>query len=120
LNQSNIFYFRGESIANDIKRHRYICFIIKSSVKEDEISKAEINRQIKSQCLHLFNKNCYNMGIRLIRFDGETGIVKCNHTEKDNTIKLLQSIKKISAQNVQVETFGTSGTIKALIRKYMT
>jgi RNase P/RNase MRP subunit POP5 len=59
------------------------------------------------------------MGIRLIRFDGMTGIVKCNHTEKEKTIKLLQSIVKISSQKVQVETFGTSGTIKALMRKHI-
>ena len=59
------------------------------------------------------------MGIRLIRFDGMKGIVKCNHTEKENTITLLQSIEKISSKEVQVETFGTSGTIKALIRKHM-
>ena len=59
------------------------------------------------------------MGIRLIRFDGITGIVLCKHTEKENTIKLLQSIEKISSQKVQIETFGTSGTIKALMRKHM-
>jgi RNase P/RNase MRP subunit POP5 len=59
------------------------------------------------------------LGIRLIRFDGLKGIVICNHTEKDNTIKLLQSIENISSKKVQVETFGTSGTIKALIRKHM-
>jgi len=42
------------------------------------------------------------------------------HTDKDDTIKLLNSIKNISNDKVDVETFGTSGTIKALIRKYMT
>ncbi len=55
----------------------------------------------------------------MIRFDGTTGIVKCSHTEKDNTIKLLNSIRNISSKKVTVETFGTSGTIKALIRKFM-
>jgi len=59
------------------------------------------------------------MGIRLIRFNGKTGILRCNHTEKDNTIKLLKSIKKISSNKVSIETFGTSGTIKSLIRKHM-
>ena len=59
------------------------------------------------------------MGIYLVRFDGQKGIVKCNHIEKENTIKLLKSIKKISSYNVSIETLGTSGTIKALIRKHM-
>jgi RNase P/RNase MRP subunit POP5 len=59
------------------------------------------------------------MGIYLVRFDGHKGVVKCNHIEKENTIKLLKSIKKISSYNISIETLGTSGTIKALIRKHM-
>ena len=59
------------------------------------------------------------MGISLIRFDGKKGIIRCNHIEKENTIKLLKSIKSISSYKVDVETLGTSGTIKALVRKHM-
>jgi RNase P/RNase MRP subunit POP5 len=59
------------------------------------------------------------MGISLIRFDGNKGIIRCNHIEKENTIKLLKSIKTISSYKVDVETLGTSGTIKALVRKHM-
>ena len=75
--------------------------------------------EIKTQCNTLFNKNCREMGIFLIRFDGEKGIIRCKHTEKDNTINLLTSIKQISSNNVSVTTLGTSGTIKALTRKHM-
>ena len=50
----------------------------------------------------------------LIRYDGKKGIIKCNHIEKENTIKLLTSIKK-----VKIETVGTSGTIKSLIQKHL-
>ena len=59
------------------------------------------------------------MGIYLIRFNGEQGIVKCNHVEKENTIKLLKSIKQISSDKVKIETLGTSGTIKTLLKKHM-
>jgi len=59
------------------------------------------------------------MGLRLIRFDGVKGILRCNHVEKDDTIKLLKSIKSISSEKVEIETVGTSGTIKSLISKYM-
>ena len=79
-----------------------------------------MNHKIRLQCNHLFNKDCKDIGVSLIRFDGEKGIVKCNHTEKKNTINLLKSIKKISSNKVDVETLGTSGTIKALTRKHMT
>lgn len=75
--------------------------------------------EIKTQCDTLFNKNCKDMGIFLIRFDGEKGIIRCKHTEKDNTINLLTSIKQISSNSVSVKTLGTSGTIKTLIRKHM-
>jgi len=75
--------------------------------------------EIREQTLNLFNKNYNDMGIYLVRFDGEQGIVKCNHTEKENTIKLLNSIKQISSSNVKIETLGTSGTIKSLIKKHM-
>jgi len=60
------------------------------------------------------------MGIYLVRFNKDKGILRCNHIEKENTIKLLISIKKISSHKVIIETLGTSGTIKALIRKHMT
>jgi len=76
--------------------------------------------EIKSQCEQIFNKDYKSMGIYLVRFDGEKGIVKCNHIEKDNTIKLLNSIKEISSQKIEVETVGTSGTIKSLTKKFLT
>ncbi len=59
------------------------------------------------------------MGLRLIRFDGEKGIMRCNHLEKENTIKLLRSIKSVSSKKVEIETLGTSGTIKSLVSKHM-
>jgi RNase P/RNase MRP subunit POP5 len=59
------------------------------------------------------------MGLYVVRFNGEKGIVKCNHIEKENTIKLLNSIEKISSYKVSIQTVGTSGTIKSLLRKHM-
>ena len=60
------------------------------------------------------------MGIRLIRFDGATGILKCKHVEKEETINLLQSIDKVSSNKVKVSTIATSGTIRALLEKNTT
>ena len=59
------------------------------------------------------------MGLYLIKFDGKRGILKCNHMEKQNTIKLLKNIKELSLKKVEIETIGTSGTIKSLISKHM-
>lgn len=87
--------------------------------KSTPIEKKEMINTIREQSQNLFNKNCNTMGIYLMRFNGEQGIVKCNHLEKENTIKLLTSIKKISSKPVKIETLGTSGTIKSLIKKHM-
>jgi len=47
------------------------------------------------------------------------GIIRCNHLEKENTINLLRSIKSVSSKKVEIETLGTSGTIKSLVSKHM-
>lgn len=59
------------------------------------------------------------MGIFLVRFKNSEGIIRCNHIEKENTIKLLKSIEKITRYKVNIVTIGTSGTIKSLIQKHM-
>ncbi len=71
------------------------------------------------QCQSLFNKNCKDLGIYLIRLNQKYGIVKCNHIEKEKTIKLMKSIKKIDLAEVKIETLGTSGTIKTLVNKHI-
>lgn len=74
---------------------------------------------IRSKCRELYDEHCKEMGLFLLRFNGIYGIVRTRHTEKENTIKLLTSIKKINNQEVEIKTLGTSGTIKALIKKHM-
>ncbi len=54
-----------------------------------------------------------------MRFDEDKGILRCKHTEKENAIRLLKSIKKINSQQIQIQTIGTSGTIKSLIKKHL-
>ena len=107
------------SIVKEGRRRRYVGFEINTSAKNFQINKDEIIREIRMQCKTLFNKDCKELGIFLVRFDKDKGIVRCNHIEKDNTIKLLTSINNISSNNVTIETLGTSGTIKSLIRKHM-
>ena len=58
--------------------------------------------------------------IFLVKFDKDTGIVKCKHTEKEATIEILQKIKTIGTDTeVEIKTLGTSGTIKSLEKKHM-
>lgn len=74
---------------------------------------------MEQQCQNLFNKKCKDLGIYLIRFNQKYGIVKCNHLEKEKIIILMQSIKYINLTKVNIETLGTSGTIKTLVSKYI-
>jgi len=58
--------------------------------------------------------------IYLTRFNGKKGIVRCEHTEKEETIQLLHSISHIDKKSVTINTIATSGTIKSLIQKHDT
>jgi len=76
--------------------------------------------ELKNQCEKMFYKDYKNLGLYLIRYnDKGMGIIRCKHTEKENTISLLLDIKKIGAKQVKINTIATSGTIKTLIRKHM-
>ncbi|OGS40217.1 MAG: hypothetical protein A3K77_02715 [Euryarchaeota archaeon RBG_13_31_8] len=76
--------------------------------------------EIKNQCKKIFDTDYKNLGLYLIKYnDRGMGIIKCRHTEKENTIKLLSDIKKVDNIKININTVATSGTIKTLIRKYM-
>ena len=101
------------------RRRRYIGFEIRYLSKDVHVQKNELIQDIRKQCRDLFKKDCNSMGVYIIRFNGKQGIVKCNHVEKENMIKLLKSIRQVSSVKLEIETLGTSGTIKTLIKKHM-
>jgi RNase P/RNase MRP subunit POP5 len=106
------------AIVKGNRRRRYIGFVVKIFAKN--LNKSEVLEEIQRQCKYIFNKDCREMGIRLIRFDGTSGILRCNHLEKENAIMLLKSIKKIRSKNVEITTIATSGTIRSLVKRHMT
>jgi len=105
-------------IIKEGRRRRYIGFKIFLS-KDITVDKKDMINALKQQCRKKLKKELKDLGIFLIRFDGHLGIVRCNHIEKDNTIDLLNSLNYVSSQKVKIETIGTSGTIKSLIKKHM-
>jgi len=118
LNPSKKIVFEVYIIPKLNKRQRYIGFIIDSISKPIKLEKKDLFYEIQKLCKSKYNKDYKEMGLRLIRFDGFWGIIKCNHIEKEKTISLLNSIININSNNIQVKTLGTSGTIKTLIKKY--
>jgi len=93
--------------------------LVKQKVKGKTIDRQDVISALRSQCKARFDTDCKELGIYLTRFDGEQGIVRCKHTEKDRAIQLLTSINIIASQKVEIETLGTSGTIKSLVKKHM-
>ena len=76
-------------------------------------------REIRSKCRDYKGREGKEINAFLTRFDGKYGIVRCSHFNKEYTIELLSSIKSISGKSVDIKTLGTSGTIKALLKKHM-
>jgi len=106
------------SIIKEGRRRRYIGFFV-SSPKKIFFEKQDMLRVLRKQCTILYNKNFKEMGLFLTKFNENKGILRCKHTEKNNTIDLLRSINKIGPEKVEIETLGTSGTIKSLEKKHM-
>lgn len=100
-------------------RYRYIAFSIHQGTMATPLTRNEIITALRSECKLLFRQPCSTYGIFLTRFDGNTGIVRCYHLEKSRTIQMLSSITNIEHTPVTLKTLGTSGTIRALIKKYL-
>lgn len=82
-------------------RKRYIAFHL-----EGNASKKSLIEAIK--------KKDFDELPWLVYFDGEYGILRCGHLEKEKAIDLLRSIKRIGDNKVKIETIATSGTIKKM------
>jgi len=106
------------SIVKANNRKRYIGFIL-TNKSDKRIDKFEIRNELQKKYLEFFDKKPINLGVDVIRFNGEKGIVRCSHTQKEDIIKILNSITSISGKKVKIETVGTSGTIKKLVQKHM-
>lgn len=106
-------------ITKEGRRQRYIGFQITTKAKQQPIDRSIMIATLRKQCQYLFNMECTTLGMYLTKFDGEQGIVRCNHREKDRTIQVLISISEIASHQVTIETLGTSGTIKSLMKKHM-
>ncbi len=91
---------------------RYIFFTVSSSEGIPEFN--SFLRELRHMCDVVFHTTIKDMHIRLIRFDGYSGIIRCSYTEKERVIKLLQAITKVDSKKLKVTPKVTSGTIRSL------
>ena len=106
-------------VVKEGRRRRYIGFIVNYSDDGIVFDKRDMIDTIRNQSVLFFLKDFREMGLFIIRFDGKQGIIRCKHTSKDDTITLLKSITEINNHKVKIDTVGTSGTIKSLVKKHM-
>jgi RNase P/RNase MRP subunit POP5 len=81
------------------------------------LTDTELIQALRQQTHDLFSKTAKELGLWVVQFDGTTGIIKCNYQEKEHTIQLLQSLKKIGSKSVALTTYATSGTIRGITDK---
>ena len=104
-------------IGKDNRRHRYISFRITLVGHNNLLTDIELIQALRQQTHDLFSKTANELGLWVVRFDGTTGIIKCNHTEKEHIIQLLHSLKKIGSKSISFTTYATSGTIRGITDK---
>ena len=104
-------------IVKGTRRHRYISFRVALVGNNHSLSDMELIQALRQQTHDLFSKAAKELGLWVVQFDGTTGIIKCNYQEKEHTIQLLQSLKKIGSKSVTVTTSTTSGTIRGITDK---
>ena len=106
-----------DGIVKGNRRHRYVSFRVSFMGQNYTITETELIQAIRQQTHDLFSKTLKELGLWIIQFDGNKGIIKCNHTEKGRTIQLLQSLKTIGSKSVACTTSATSGTIHGITHK---
>ena len=105
------------SIVKGTGRHRYISFRVSLVGNNHPLTETELIQALRQQTHDLFSKAAKELGLWVVKFDGTTGIIKCNYQEKEHTIQLLQSLKKIGSKSVTFTTYATSGTIRGITDK---
>ncbi len=111
-------FYTGEYMTHKpIGKHvRYVAFRIDCNeyISKDALIKA-INRRSKED-----GEGSWNEGRPwLIKLEDNIGVLRCSHTSKERTIKLLATIDRLENNlPVTIVPLGTSGTIKKLKKRY--
>ncbi|MDK2875748.1 MAG: ribonuclease protein subunit [Archaeoglobaceae archaeon] len=97
-------------------RKRYIAFKLINTGRIDE--KAVSEAMIRNLTALFGEVFAMESGLRLEKFDGEKGIVRCNLEALDRVMIALTLIDRIGDESVAVLTLGVSGTLKRCRRKW--
>lgn len=96
-------------------RKRYIAFklISEESVEEKAIADAMVRN-----LTNLFGEvSAVECGLKLEKFDGEKGIVRCNLEALDRVMIAMTLVDRIGEKNVGIITLGISGSLRGCNKK---
>jgi len=99
-------------VKDKVGRRRYIAFEI---VSDKIIPRNDVVKMVRKEFVHRY----ISVKPWLTRYGNNKGLLRCLHTGKNEAIRILNSVKKIGKTDVEIKTTGTSGTIKAAVRKYL-
>jgi RNase P/RNase MRP subunit POP5 len=102
------------AIVRGMKRRRYIGFHIQS---DTVIHRSDFFAALTAHCEKQCIGDMAQFGIKLIRYNGTYGIIRCTHLNKDTVQEIISTLTVIGHQTVLIETMGTSGTIRGLQRQ---
>jgi RNase P/RNase MRP subunit POP5 len=98
-------------VKDKIGRRRYIAFEI---VSDKSIPRTDVVKMVRKT----FKQKYISVKPWLTRYKNNKGLLRCVHTGKGEAIRILNSVKQIGNITVEIKTVGTSGTIKAAMKKY--
>ncbi len=105
----------GPGVATVVKdrvgRHRYVVFQIEGG---ESLEMGEVIRALREVSHGLTERS----RPWLVSYERGIGVVRCDHRDKEEVIRLVMTIRKVGMREVKVKTLGTSGTIRKALRKY--
>jgi ribonuclease P/MRP protein subunit POP5 len=100
-------------------RKRYIAFCAEG---DRHFSREEVAKAIFSSALAMFGEaKVAEMNLAVLDFDeaAQEGFVVCSHLSVAQAIAALSLVSEISGERVHLRSLGTSGTVRALRRKFL-
>lgn len=96
-------------------RKRYIAFRLISEKSIDE--KAIAEAMVRNLTALFGEVSALECGLKLEKFDGEKGIVRCNLEALEKVMIAMTLIDKVGEENVGLLTLGMSGTLRGCMNK---
>ena len=97
--------------------YRYVAF---TTFLEEPVKPHAFRNELVTAAFGLFGAvGVSKFGMKVIAFDGVSGIVRCNYKYVDDVRAVLASLSRVGNSRICVVVTGTSGTIKTATEKYL-